>query len=189
MLIVRFVCLLHPKFVLLLPPHTYWSQTYQLIALWIHLQYTDSLLGNQTDKLVGREITPTFLFLINKSMEYSVLGLQEGASMDSVQRALRKIRAKYHPDKHMHVTPEHRDQMRHTVSLAEEAFDRLQKKEAVNMTIQNVLSPLRGFQSTFHTPSSANVHTETYTYSNINGQVRERRTVNGTEYPAGSRGR
>ena len=65
-------------------------------------------------------------------MEYSILGINEGASIEQAEKALKIIRIRNHPDKHPHATEQERKEMRRMVLLAEEAFERLKKKMAAS---------------------------------------------------------
>lgn len=128
-------------------------------------------------------------------MEYSVLGLKENADFEEVRKALKYIRKKHHPDSNRSATSKELELMKHIVFLAEEAFHRIESKERVKKSVQSMpsfqpfQSPIPFFDRMFNSVHDVNpspfhlnnVHTETYSYSNINGQVRESATVNGKE--------
>lgn len=131
-------------------------------------------------------------------MEYSVLGIPNNSSLKDAQKALKEIRAKYHPDRRQNQfeSVERQEEMRRFVTLAEEAFDRLKKHEDVNIACNSLMSVSRPSFDSFRFPmrfnsisdifsniqtdsSNATTHVETYSYSNVNGEIHESGTMNG----------
>ena len=115
-----------------------------------------------------------FYFCVIKSMEFSILGIPPTSAPSDVRRALRHIRAKYHPDK---IGPSEAGQR--LVQLAEEAYEVVMNKHRVN----EVLNPLRtvarisDMLPRFNSEDST--YTSSYSYSNVNGVVHESGHVNG----------
>ena len=123
-------------------------------------------------------------------MEYSVLGIPNDSSLKDAQKALKEIRAKYHPDRRQNQLEsiERQEEMRRFVTLAEEAFDRIKKHEDVNIACNSLMSFSRPSFDSFWFPmrsniqtdlSNATTHVETYSYSNVNGEIHESGTING----------
>lgn len=134
-------------------------------------------------------------------MEYSVLGIPINSSLKDAQKALKDIRARYHPDRRQNQleSVERKNEMRKFVMLAEEAYDRIKKREEVNTAINSLVVPFstRTLFQPFTFPSMANTftsdvlsnmenppsnnrtHVETYSYSNINGEINESASING----------
>lgn len=114
-------------------------------------------------------------------MEYRILGLRENATMDDAKKALKAIRVEYHPDKHTTSSSREKKRAAHFLSLAEEAYERIEQKRKVDETMHHLrqnLFPFASFPiSTVHTPLES--ESIQYTYQNINGRVREYGTVNG----------
>ena len=114
-------------------------------------------------------------------MEFRVLGVSEDASLDDATRALKRIKVACHPDKHIPCSEPLQELLRERVALAEEAYERGRQRLSVDSIVTRMAADhhaaKRAF-STTHRPSAA-VHTETYSFSNVNGVVRERGAING----------
>lgn len=140
-------------------------------------------------------------------MEYEILGIEEGASIEEAKKSLNKIRLSNHPDK----VPES-ERLRATTILrqAESAYKRIKEKNKVNSIFNNLLGPMSSspfgiMNSSFLEPGfhlgpqfgsfsindmhnlhdltkmegGKNIHTSTYSYQNFNGNVKESGTING----------
>ena len=117
-------------------------------------------------------------------MEYKILEVTESASVEELNRALRRIRARYHPDK-----GNSSEAGRKLVELAEEAHRRILKQRQYNGAVDpvfddSVLSMFQGMRPFAMSPPSVqprrrSVHESSYSYSNVNGQVKESGRING----------
>ena len=121
-------------------------------------------------------------------MEYSILGVTESSSIEDVNRALRRIRASYHPDK-----GDCSDAGRKLVELAEEAHRIILNRHRIDAAIgplidrsaRDVFQGMQRLPFTMHPlfsrfpEAGQRVHESSYSYSNVNGEVRETGRVNG----------
>lgn len=71
-------------------------------------------------------------------MEYSFLGLPEDAPTHQVERAARKMRGRYHPDKHRSKEKEEREEYERMFRLIEEAVDRINQRLKVEECMLSV---------------------------------------------------
>jgi len=124
-------------------------------------------------------------------MEYKILNLSESSSVEDAKRALRRIRAKYHPDR-----GKSSDAARRLVELAEEAHDVILRKHRIDGAFGPLIeglarTPFQGMQTPFAAdPTTSEVLTgfpepgrrvyeSSYSCTNVNGDVQESGRVNG----------
>lgn len=121
-------------------------------------------------------------------MEYEILGIPEDSSVQNAKRAINKIRLTYHPDKLRDASAQEQEKSASFLVLAEKAYKRIKQKKIVDDSIASVLTntndPFRmhGFANwmpDFEAMQNGQVHSSSYTYSNVNGKVNEHGTVNG----------
>ena len=127
-----------------------------------------------------------------------ILEIPESSGTEDINRALRRIRARYHPDKN-----NSSEASRRLVQLAEEAHRSLLSKQMVSSALEPLIgkSRLDIFGNMLLHPSSQmnasgldarinelinnpdlngrRVHESSYSYSNINGNVNESGRING----------
>tara|TARA_B100000214_G_scaffold375264_1_gene360879 strand:+ start:911 stop:1348 length:438 start_codon:yes stop_codon:yes gene_type:complete len=123
-------------------------------------------------------------------MEYTILGIDKNSSINEAKSALRKIRLENHPDKLINVSSSEKQKALQLLQLSEEAYRRIKEKQEVNQAVNSVMIPtvINNFDNIFSqmkkfTESNPgnNVSTTSYTYSNINGNVKESGTINGRQ--------
>tara|TARA_B100002051_G_C16561652_1_gene547861 strand:- start:109 stop:516 length:408 start_codon:yes stop_codon:yes gene_type:complete len=117
-------------------------------------------------------------------MEYLILEVPETSSEDELDRALRRIRARYHPDKGNYSKAGQK-----LVQLAEEAHKLILKKRIVNGALEPFIDnstfnifknmPIRPFAHVNDCIPDQRVYESSYSYSNVNGNVRESGQING----------
>ncbi len=64
----------------------------------------------------------------SNSWAYEVLGVSKSASRDVIKKAHRKLRSKYHPDKHQNVSPEELEEYTEKFKRVDEAYKALIEK-------------------------------------------------------------
>ncbi len=129
-------------------------------------------------------------------MEYKILEIPESSSTDEIDRALKRIRAKYHPNRNNSSEAGQR-----LVQLAEEARRSLLIRRMASSALEPAASrvdilrkmPINPFEAnqpmfdiirnmplneSVNTPGRR-VHESSYSYSNINGNVNETGRING----------
>ena len=119
-------------------------------------------------------------------MEYMILEIPESSGTDDINRALRRIRAKHHPDKNNFSEAGQR-----LVQLAEEAHRSLLSKQMVSSLTGNsrldlfgnmpITNPFAQMNELVNTPglNGRRLYESSYSYSNINGNVNEAGQING----------
>ena len=125
-------------------------------------------------------------------MEYDILGIAEDASIDEAKRAIHKIRLTYHPDKLTDASEKEKDKSQKFLILAEKAYKRIKDKQKVNDTISLMIPSFHKFSSPIIPRDVPNfvdwpvmhenrgqIHSSSYSYSNINGKVTESGKING----------
>tara|TARA_B100001989_G_C24544689_1_gene469949 strand:+ start:976 stop:1464 length:489 start_codon:yes stop_codon:yes gene_type:complete len=138
-------------------------------------------------------------------MEYEILGIDEGSTIEEAKKALNKIRLENHPDK---VSTFERERATTILRQAESAYKRIKDKSRMNSVFQNFFSTRFGArintmndeisESGFHMgpqfgsfsmsdlhnlhklhDGSESVQTSSYSYQNHNGKITESGTING----------
>lgn len=135
-------------------------------------------------------------------MEYEILGIDEGSSIEEAKKALNKIRIENHPDK---VSAYEKERATTILRQAESAYKRVKDKTRMNDIFKNFFSskisarintindgflgngPHMGPQ--FGSFSMSNLHnlhdaseavqTSLYSFQNHNGKITESGTING----------
>tara|TARA_A100001015_G_scaffold29238_1_gene32563 strand:+ start:6147 stop:6611 length:465 start_codon:yes stop_codon:yes gene_type:complete len=130
-------------------------------------------------------------------MEYEILGISEGSSIEEAKKALNKIRLENHPDK----VPEYeRKRANIILKLAESAYKRVRDKNRINHVFTNLFnSKMRdhmndsslikavphinsfgknGFHNNIY-DGIEGVKSSSYSYQNNNGNITESGTING----------
>lgn len=123
-------------------------------------------------------------------MEFEVLGLDEQCTLKQAKKKLNELRLRYHPDKLVNMNNEEREKATRLLSLSESAFKRISDKKKVEQSMSvfsesfpqihsfnfnNLFSDMENENKSRTTFSSS------YTYSNINGVVKENGKINGKE--------
>ena len=65
-------------------------------------------------------------------MEYKILNVEPGDSREVLDRAIRRLRAQYHPDKHLNTSEEEKRKAKTLLELGEEAYSRILQQETQN---------------------------------------------------------
>lgn len=126
-------------------------------------------------------------------MEYEVLGVSENCSIEDAKRAMHKIRLTHHPDKLTDASQNEKEKSQQFLILAEKAYKRIKDKHKVNESMSSIFNSMNMFPDISsvmippdisHFTDQVNrgqttVHSSSYMYSNVNGQINESGTVNG----------
>jgi hypothetical protein len=99
------------------------------------------------------------------------LNIEESASLKQAERALKHIKVKYHPDKHLSATSEQQEQNQRTVSLAEEAFLRIKQREAVSKLVSPLITPVSDPLGALF---GRKLNSENYTLHKVDGKLNRR---------------
>ena len=147
-------------------------------------------------KIDFRRLYTVFFSHIRKKMEYKILGIDENDPLDIAQKAMKKIRIKYHPDKLLSLPHVEQEKNKSFLILAEEAFEHVRNKHAVRNAMQSATpftnymgSIFQDFDSCIdqmhrmqshmqETPNASNTYTSVYKYQNMNGKETESGRVN-----------
>jgi DnaJ-class molecular chaperone len=137
-------------------------------------------------------------------MEYEILGIDEGSSIEEAKKALKKIRLENHPDK---VSEFEKERATTILRQAESAYKRIKDKTKMNNIFKNFFSSRMGRINTindaflgtgphmgpqFGSFSMSNIYsndihddrsvqTSSYSYQNHNGKITENGTINGRQ--------
>ena len=122
-------------------------------------------------------------------MEYEVLGIPEHSSLDEAKAALNRVRIKNHPDKLVNMSRTENEKAAVILAHAESAYKRIKKLKMVDdtMNAMKTIMPQFGPQfggfnmNSLFDNIGENRQTESYSYQNFNGNVKERGTINGKE--------
>lgn len=131
-------------------------------------------------------------------MEYEILGIDEGSSVEEAKKALNKIRLENHPDK---VSSDEKERATTMLRQAESAYKRVIEKSKMNNMFQNFLGARFGARimndeiletgfhmgpsfgsfsiNNLHDGGGESVQTSSYSYQNHNGKITESGTING----------
>jgi len=127
-------------------------------------------------------------------MEFLILKISEDSNIDYAKKALHKIRKKCHPDKLLNASKDEQEKSKHILFLAEEAYKRIEQKNKVNTSLENLrynktpfINPIETVFPIFNNiflsgiPKSKNTYSTSYSYINNNGNVNEEGTINGRQ--------
>ena len=140
-------------------------------------------------------------------MEYKILNVEPGASRETLDRAIRRFRAQYHPDKYLNAGDTEKKNAKKLLELGEDAYVSI--LQSFLPSKQNELSRDNEFEALFRAlhPSMAHfapsfmnwetplstlstinrdnktVHSfhSSYSYSNVNGVEQESGNINGRQ--------
>lgn len=68
------------------------------------------------------------MFMPDTDSAYTVLEIEPSASIEEVKKAYRRMAVRYHPDKVMHLGPEHQAQAEEMIRKVNEAYERIMKE-------------------------------------------------------------
>lgn len=116
-------------------------------------------------------------------MEYRILNISPDSSVEEAHKAMKKIRIDLHPDKNINLNKKQLEIHKRLLNLSENAFDIIIKRQNTKHVIATSSLDLNEFmtrpESLFNITKANVISNATYEYTNTNGKVNERGSING----------